>query len=116
MEDTESYPGVIPTIPKGKEINLEMLQELGIWECMFWILQTKVPSNYNLRYKFYGYVLNSKMIKDYNLYVKQISNVQPRVNNITTTNAVKTINFSTIVEFFPDFLDECINMGLFQPL
>mgnify|MGYP003133897645 FL=1 len=105
MEDTASYPGVIPTIPKGKEINLAMLQELGIWECMFWTLQTKVPSNYNLRYKFYSYVLKCKTIKDYNLYVKRMSNVQPRVNNITTTNAVKTINFSTIVEFFPDFLD-----------
>ena len=84
------------TIKDNLPITLELLEELEVWEYIFWVVAMR-QVNDDIKNKFYLYVLERDIIKLYNSKAK-----------------TEEITFNTIIEFFPDFLEKYFANSLFM--
>ena len=98
-----------------EKITLELLHNKGIWEHMFWTLQTELPPDI-VRQSFYNYVLSDSTIKKHNSRFENNSNelsfpnaeIKPKRTLKNSKVDSTKISFSTIYELFPGFLEKKI--------
>ena len=98
-----------------EKITLELLHNKGIWEHMFWTLQTELPPDI-VKQSFYNYVLSDSTIKKHNSRFENNSNelsfpnakIKPKRTLKNSKVDSTKISFSTIYELFPGFLEKKI--------